>query len=144
LHFYIDGRLPDQRLPSAEPGYGVPFGPRLLKPETRNTPGAGYRYYPTLFEALALFRDTFPKDSRTDLDSTYRPIWCLGREYGLRGEMEKAQEKPQLSATDVGSGKGDQPAPNAEEDVWDEERIEQGLKIAKEMHIQVALDVDRY
>lgn len=51
--------------------------------------------------------------------------------------MEKVQEKAQLSATDAGAGKGDQPASNTDENVWDEERIERGLKIAKEMHIQV-------
>ena len=54
--------------------------------------------------------------------------------------MGTAQEQAQPSAMDAarGKGKGDQPAgPGAEDDVWDEERIEQALKVSKEMHIQV-------
>lgn len=51
--------------------------------------------------------------------------------------MASAQEQTQPSAANAGTEKGEQPAAPAEEEVWDEERIEQSLKITKEMHIQV-------
>ena len=49
-----------------------------------------------------------------------------------------AQEQAQPSTMVAEQGKGNQPAgPGAEDDVWDEERIEEALKVSKEMHIQV-------
>jgi hypothetical protein len=57
--------------------------------------------------------------------------------YGL-GVMGPVHEQLQQSASDVNLGKTEQPpGPEAEEDTWDEERIEQALKLSKEMHIQV-------
>jgi hypothetical protein len=52
--------------------------------------------------------------------------------------MGAAQEQSQPIAMDAGQGKGPQTAgPDVEEDTWDEERIEEALKVSKEMHIQV-------
>lgn len=52
--------------------------------------------------------------------------------------MAAPQEQSEQSATEANPGKSEQTAgSDAEEDIWDEERIEQALKVSKEMHIQV-------
>jgi hypothetical protein len=52
--------------------------------------------------------------------------------------MGPVHEQSQQSAADASPGKTEQPpGPDAEEDAWDEVRIEQALKVSKEMHIQV-------
>jgi hypothetical protein len=51
--------------------------------------------------------------------------------------MVSAQEQAQAAAKDA-KRKGEQPpGSGTDEEPWDEERIEQALKISKEMHIQV-------
>lgn len=52
--------------------------------------------------------------------------------------MSSAQEKAQVAAKGT-DRKGQQPrgSGSTDEDPWDEERIEQALKVSKEMHIQV-------
>lgn len=53
--------------------------------------------------------------------------------------MASPQEQSEQSATEANPGKSEQTAgSDAEEDIWDEERIEQALKVSKEMHIQVS------
>jgi hypothetical protein len=52
--------------------------------------------------------------------------------------MAFTKGNPEPSTAQAGTGKGEQSsAQNAEADIWDEERMEQALKISKEMHIQV-------
>lgn len=50
------------------------------------------------------------------------------------GEMAVSQENSKPRLEEVEATHGGQAA--ASEDAWDEERIEKGLKILKEMHIQ--------
>jgi hypothetical protein len=52
--------------------------------------------------------------------------------------MAVIQKDPELSTGERGPESGEQTAPNAGEDVWDEERIERALNTVKEMHIQVS------
>ena len=51
--------------------------------------------------------------------------------------MAAPQEQSQQSDPDTNPGKSEPAGSDTEEDNWDEERIEQALKVSKEMHIQV-------